>query len=202
MQKDIDVSETQPASSENLKAKEEGIKDGINNSNESETVSYEKYRQLLDEKKKAQAEKESILKEHNEAKKRLKEIEDAKLLEEARYKELYEAREKELAEIKERAEHEKKAFLEAKKIEAFLRATGGLKKDSYRKFIDTSKIILESSGNVDENSLQDYAASFKRDYGELLKNISTTKLPENAPKTGSTEISKMSSAEILKLMQK
>lgn len=168
--------------------------------NQETSIAYDKYRKLLDEKKKVQEELQSKAKIAQEYEQKLKKIEEEKLVEQQRYKELFENRDKELSDIKKRLEDEKTAYLEAKKVQEFLRAVGDLKKDSYIKFIDTKKIILNSDGTIDKESLKDYAATFKRDYGELLKEAGA-KLPEVAPTNSKGDFSSLKSQDILKILK-
>lgn len=159
-------------------------------------VSYAKYRELLNEKKKVQQANEELAK-------KVQAIEEAKLIEEKRYKELYEARENELTSIRNTMEADKAKALEAKKVEAFLKSVGGLKNDSYLALLDKSKIIIESDGTVNKESLEDCVDSFKKSYPELL-NVQVKKgLPEKAPVIETrVSIASLKADDILKQLKK
>lgn len=138
-------------------------------------VAYSTYKKTLSEKKKLQEEFNRIKAERDEHLRKMKDAEEEKLKEEKRYKELFEERDKELKKIRQQQETERQSFREAKKIEAFLRASGGLRNEVYRQFINTDKIIVTSDGKVDEISLQDYVKDFKENHPELLAQTTTSR---------------------------
>lgn len=165
---------------------------------EENKIEYEKYRSLLDEKKKTQAERD-------EYKDKLKHLEEQKLIEQNRYKELYESRQKELEEIKSIRDKEKLAFVEQRKLQAFIESVGGLKRQDYVKFIDTDKIIVESDGSFNKDSLQEYVESFKHSFPELLKQSQVNTLPSDSPKVdkrGKINLKNKTSKEILELIKR
>ena len=165
---------------------------------EENKIEYQKYRSLLDEKKKTQAERDSY-------KDRLKELEEQRLVEQNRYKELYESRNQELEEIKSIQKKEKQAFVEQKKLQAFIESVGGLKRQDYVKFIDTDKIIVESDGSFNQDSLQEYVESFKHSFPELLKQSQVNTLPSDSPKVdkrSKSNLKNKTSKEILELIKK
>jgi hypothetical protein len=159
-------------------------------------VSYESHKKLLDEKKRVQEEKEALTL-------KLKEIEENKLKEESRYKELFESRENELKAIKEQSEKERKALTEHRKLEAFLKEVGGVKKESYVSLIDTDKIIVESDGSLNKTSLQDYVKSFKEQFPELIKSVDLkSDIPSKEPIINGTNTQGMKSKDILAQLYK
>lgn len=162
-------------------------------------IDYAKYRQLLDEKKKIQQALEEKSRREAELSSKLTSYEEEKMKEEKRFKELFEARDNELKKIKDQMETERKAFNEAKKVEAFLRASGGLKNNKYKNFIDTDKILIGSSGDVDDISLTEYVEEFRKSYGELLAMPAKKVTPsQEAPKVDSLNLGSLNSSDLLK----
>jgi hypothetical protein len=142
---------------------------------EEKSVDYSTHRKLLDEKKKEKARVKEL-----EAK--LAEIEEGKLEEEKRYKELFEKRDSELKELQKTLEESKKSKVQRDKLDAFNKAVGGLKNESYSKLVDLDKIIIED-GVVNEASLVDYATEFKKKHPELIDSKpAPSQLPSEAPK--------------------
>jgi len=166
-----------------------------NQSSEQERVDYAKYRELLDEKKKEQ-------KKAREYEAKLKEVEEGKLVEQQRYKELFEARDTELNTLKSELEAKSRSELERMKRDALIREVGGLRRDEYAKFIDMDKIILESDGNLNSESVKEYAKEFKKNFAELIRERSMpSQTPDKAPEVSEPSFNSLSSEEMLKRMK-
>ena len=188
-------SETANKSVENSETKNEPV------ANEWETEKEKilsKQKEILNEKKKLQEELQKIRDTQ-------KKQEEEKLKEQERYKELADKREKELEELRKQRETELTAFKEAKKMNLFLKEVGGLKQDKYQNLVDLDKIIIDSDGNIDKNTLKDYVSQFKTEYPELIKSTEKqeNKPPQNAPRnTPEVDFSKLSYSEQLKYFSK
>jgi oligoendopeptidase F len=168
------------------------------NSNNPESVPYDKFRELLDEKKKLAA-------SFSEAKSTLdklladKEENERKSLEEKQeFKKLYEEEKKRTEKAMAILELKKKEETENKKFEAFQEKVGGLRKAEYRRFVDTEAIPLVD-GKVDEQALEAYAAKFRQDFPELVKETQKTPPPGTSPKSGNTQphTGKLTAADLL-----
>jgi hypothetical protein len=154
---------------------------------EKSKIDYEKYRALLDEKKKTQAERDELAS-------KMRVIEESKLAEEKRYKELFETREKELADLRAGVEKERANAVNSKKLQAFSSATGI--RDSFFSLVDLDKLIVESDGSINKASLEDYVAQFKKAYPELIASAKKG-LPEKAPQSTEVSTKGMKSSDIL-----
>jgi len=135
-----------------------------------------KLQELLDEKKKEQSKRVEL-------EQKLQSIEEEKLKASNQYKELYESKTKELETIATQRELEKQAFLEHKKLDAFLKEVGGLKKGDYVSLIDTSKLIVDESGNINSDSIRVYAEQFKQAYPEIISVNTIQHVGQSAPIT-------------------
>jgi hypothetical protein len=163
-----------------------------------ESVPYTKFRELLDETKKAKAsfsetkaQLDKLLSEREEAeKKRLEETNN--------FKALYEKAEKDRNKLIEMYETEKRSKVNDRKYNAFIKEVGGLRKEEYRKFVDIDALPAESDGSIDTEKIRDYAMKFKEQFPELLAEPSKPQPPSTAPRaTPSGE--KPKSLEELKL---
>jgi len=162
-----------------------------------ESVPYAKFRELLDETKKAKAsfsetkaQLDKLLSEREEAeKKRLEETNN--------YKALYEKAEKDRTKLIELYESEKRSKVNDRKYSAFVREVGGLRKEEYRKFVDIDAIPAEQDGSIDTEKVRDYALKFKEMFPELISEPSKQPPPANAPRATPTGDKPMSQQELL-----
>jgi hypothetical protein len=155
-----------------------------------------KLQELLDEKKKEQAKRVEL-------ESKLQSIEEEKLKASNQYKELYESKAKELETLTKQRELENKAFLEHKKLDAFLKEIGGLKKGDYVSLIDTNKLIADESGNINADSVKVYAEQFKQAYPELISVNTINHIGQNAPRTSNSGSLKGKTAnELFNLLKK
>jgi hypothetical protein len=165
-----------------------------------DTIAYDKYRELLDEKKKigsqfaeTKAALDKLLSE--------KEEHERKAMEEKQeYKKLYEDEQKRVKKAFAILELKEKEEIESKKLAAFTEKIGGLRKAEYKKFIDLESIPF-NDGKIDDRALEEYAINFKTQFPELVKENAKTPPPASAPSSGGTTIAgnKMSSDDLLRL---
>lgn len=147
-----------------------------------ESVPYTKFRELLDETKKAKAsfsetkaQLDKLLSEREEAeKKRLEETNN--------FKALYEKAEKDRNKLIEMYETEKRSKVNDRKYNAFIKEVGGLRKEEYRKFVDVDALPAEPDGSIDTEKIRDYAMKFKEQFPELLAEPSKPQPPSTAPR--------------------
>lgn len=176
----VDTSKTQSVTEKDDRKDTNNSVENDSNSNEEPEVSeWEK------EKRAILAKNKEILDEKKKLSEQLKKIQDAqkrqeeeKLKEQERYKELADKRAKELEELTKQRETELQAFKESKKMSSFLKEVGGLKQDKYKNLVDLDKIIFDSDGSINKDSLKDYVSQFKTEYPEL---VTSTERKDNLP---------------------
>jgi hypothetical protein len=151
--------------------------DSVNN--EQETVDFKTYQRLLAQRK-ADQEKLKKLDEYEKAAKeamKVKELaEQEKLKQEGNlqaiiesYNKRVESVEQEKAQIEEQLNSYKSQFTDALKLSALQEVIGAKFKDKeYYSLVDTSKIAVDDSGQIDEVSLKEYAKHFVIKHKPLL----------------------------------
>jgi hypothetical protein len=151
--------------------------DSVNN--EQETVDFKTYQRLLAQRK-ADQEKLKKLDEYEKAAKeamKVKELaEQEKLKQEGNlqaiiesYNKRVESVEQEKAQIEEQLNSYKSQFTDALKLSALQEVIGAKFKDKeYYSLVDTSKIAVDDSGQIDEVSLKEYAKHFVTKHKPLL----------------------------------
>lgn len=100
------------------------------------------------------------------------------------YKELYEEQLKANEALKNTINEKNNNFLNAQKLSRVKEKLGGFKKQEYNKFIDTSRVIIDNEGNVDETTVDNEVARLKTEYPELIKVKASSELPNEAPESG------------------
>ena len=100
------------------------------------------------------------------------------------YKELYETELANNESLKQKIEKKDNDFLNAEKLSAVKDKLGQFKKPKYDKFIDTSRIIMDNDGHVDETTVDNEVKRLKAEYPELIKVKSSSRLPDEAPESG------------------
>lgn len=145
------------------------------------SVDYDTYSRLLKQRKADQARLNELNAEFNKLKAEREAELEAKMKEEQKWKELAERREKEAKELRTGWESDKQRFINTHKLNAFKEAIGGLKKPEYAKFINPDLIEIDEEGNIDEESVKRYAQEFRKDYPDLIKEVTSPKLPNRAP---------------------
>ena len=129
------------------------------------------------------------------------------LEEKEEWKLLYEREKDEKAKALGDLESKSKFFIDTSKKNAVVQQLGGFKKDSYNRFIDTSKIDVRDDGTFDSDSVNKEVDRLKQEYPELLRIGSATgKMPNEAPvnmgQPQDKNLSKMSMTELLSTYSK
>lgn len=109
-------------------------------------------------------------------------MEKSSLEEKEEWKLLYEREKEEKANALSDLQNKSEFFMDSSKKNAVVQRLGGFKKDSYTKFIDTSKIDVRDDGTFDEESILREADRLKQEFPELLKSSAAPgKMPNEAP---------------------
>lgn len=117
--------------------------------------------------------------------------ETATLEQNKEFQRLYELEQAKNAELNSSLAEKSEKFIKSHKLNAVKEAVGGFKKKEYVKFIDTSKILVDDNGLVDENSVKNEVDRIRKEFPELLTKKSGKLPPSDAPNTGSEPQSKM-----------
>lgn len=142
-------------------------------------VSYETFKKLLDEKKSVQSKLMEMQASLDRFQAEREEAEQAKLVEQNRWKELYEAEANKRKKAEELAEGVRKAARDAKKKEAVL-STLGLKRDEFSRFVDFDA-IPDTDDGFDLEAAKSYVEEFKKNYPELVKEVKQVPPTSTAP---------------------
>lgn len=128
-----------------------------------DTVSYETHKKLLAEKKEASEKARQL-----EAK--LAEIEKAKLEETGNYKKLFESAEAKAKEKEAELEGVLSMLKTAQKRNAVIKhLSGKIPEVVAEKILDVSGVVIDESGEVDDNTAKLVAQKFQADYGYLIQ---------------------------------
>lgn len=163
---------------------------------EGRKVSYDTHRQLLDEKKKVQAELDRLLAEK-------KSREDKEAEEKGEYKKLLDQE----RQAREAAEGKLKTFGEQennrRKMAAILGSAGGTIEEKWYDLVANSALdvvaIDPDTGKVDQMSVTKAVEKLKSTYPEIIKGKGGPGLPNNAPGAGSPGAGKILRTDWLKL---
>lgn len=110
-------------------------------------------------------------------------MEKQSLEENEEWKLLYEREKEEKSKALNELQNKSEFFIETSKKNAVVQRLGGFKKDSYSRFIDTSKIDVSEDGTFDTDSITMEVDRLKQEFPELLKNVSSPgKMPNEAPR--------------------
>lgn len=158
-------------------------------SGSSDSVSYESYQKLLNQRKSDKLKADALEAKLKELEKKANEQEENKLKEQNKFKELYEAKSKEVADLSEKFTGLNQSIVRAEKLSAFERAAGApLKHEAYYSHVDVDAIRMDDSGNIDSESLNEVVGAFRNVHGDSLFNIKTAKtLPSGAPNEAATK---------------
>jgi hypothetical protein len=160
------------------------------------TIAYDTHRKLLDEKKKVQAQLDTLLREKTER-------DEAEARKRGDFEALLKAREDELS--KERAARQELSdrITQGRKLNAVIDALGGNVDQKWLRLIDTDDVVVNpETGEVDPMTVARAAESLKKQWPEMLRKTAT--LPNAAPAgNGGGMISradwlKLSSKEMMK----
>lgn len=147
-------------------------------------LSLEKHKQLLDEKKKIQAEKARIEKELNEYKAKEREKEEADAKKRGDFESILKSRDEELEKIKSELSGYKERISYSQKMTAVLDAIGTKIEDKWLSLIDADKVIINPATNeIDQASVTKLVENLRKDWPEMLKKQSGN-LPDKAPQGG------------------
>lgn len=157
--------------------------------NVSDSVPVDKFRQLLDEKKKL---RDKVNQYEQDEKKRKEEA----MLQEGKLKEMLELREKEAEELRSRLNDAEQRDLIASKMSAVVKGLGSSVDDKWFSIIGqyVDEVVMGEDGNVDTASVSKLVESLKRTWPEMIKKP-VVGVPSGGP-TGSATISR---SEWLKL---
>lgn len=152
--------------------------DGVDNSSqeqqqrESEKQYSESFvKRLLSEKKATQA-------KLREFEQQQKQREEQQLLEENKIKELLERREDELSQTQSKLNQTQDFILNATRLNAFRKATGGKLKDQYSHFLDLSNIEVDpETMSVNEDTVKQTVDNYMQNYPDFFKSV------DNKPKS-------------------
>ena len=122
--------------------------------------------------------------ENEKLKKQIDDSAKDKLIAKEQYKELYDSEVSRTTELEKKLSENTDKFINVHKKQAVIDKLGGFRRTEYNKFIDTSKIIVDDNGNVDEITVDVEVKRLKQEYPELLKRSKGGILPNNAPESG------------------
>lgn len=148
---------------------------GDNNDNldtNSNSVSYESHRKLLNEYKQSKTKLSEIESKYQEIVKRLEQEEEVKLKEQQKWREIAEKKEKELKNAVEQITFLNKKHQNKIKEDHFKKALGADLKKAFMQHVDLDSIQLdEKTGEIDEMTLQNVVEKFKDEFPELVPNF-------------------------------
>jgi hypothetical protein len=151
--------------------------------NEPESIPYSKFRELLDEKKRLQAQYVEVRSEHDKMLSERESQEKQKLEEQKKFEELYKKADQDRKKLLDLLEVQNKKFTNEKKLGAFKEKLGGLKRDDYTRFVDLDKIQTRDDGTVDHDALDAYVNEFRVQFPELVVENKKTPPPSTAPRS-------------------
>jgi hypothetical protein len=145
-------------------------------------VSYETYQKVLDEAKKAKEKAREL-----EAFK--KQTEEEKLKAEGNLQAIIKMREEELFKVREDKEQLERGLQDGSKLRAVLDSLNGRVDDAYYGLFDLSQIVIDPRTQLpDQMSVAKYARDFEAKYGLVIQKDTSSRLPNNAPQTGSASL--------------
>lgn len=148
-------------------------------------VSYESMQKALDEKKRAQEENQQLKERVAAFEKAEKEKERKALEEKGEYEKALALANEELEKEKSKLQSLNSQLTDGKKLKAFLSAVGGDVDEKFWGLIDLDRIKVSDTGEIDKNSLTEYATKFSQQYGnEIIRKGGTQDLPPNPPPPG------------------
>ena len=160
-----------------------------------ETVSYDSYQKVLNQRKADQKKARQFEEELRALREQLKAQENAKLEEKQEYKKLYEAQKAELDAIKSAQAEKDRIMVEKEKQSALVKELGGLKRDEYIRFADLKAIVIDDTGEIDMNSVRMEANRFRQSYGDLIKTETPVRVNSQAPSGTSPVLNQEKSAK-------
>lgn len=167
-----------------------------------ENVPYGKYRDLLDEKKKEQAERRALSERLSEYEKREKEKEDELARKRGDYDKIIASKEAEKAELRSKLDAHERHAQNVKKLGAFLKTSGADIEEKWLKIVDLKSIVLDpDSQEVDQMSVAKTVEDFKKEWPEAFKKAGA-RFPNEAPNTSNGISGFIKASEYAKLSLK
>lgn len=156
--------------------------DNAGDQNPPRSVSYDSYKKAVDEAKAAK-------KKADELERKEKQREEAALAEQGNYKKLLEQRETELKDERKKYSELNSKVTESRKMNAFLGAVSGEIPDKYWGLVDLDAVAVDpETGKPDEASVKAAAEAFEKQYPDVVKKPTRSKLPNDAPNGGSAKL--------------
>lgn len=121
------------------------------------------------------------------------------------FEDLYNAELKRNEELVQKLAEKDSSFLNVQKLNAVKDKLGQFKKPEYNKFIDTSRIIVDNDGNIDQSTVDNEVNRLKQEYPELIKVKAASALPDEAPESGKSiekSLHEMTAAERQEIRRK
>lgn len=146
-----------------------------------QVVAWESHQKLLNQRKADQKKARELEAEVQALRESIKQQENAKLEEKQEYKKLYEATRQELEAKKREQEERDKIIVNKEKQAALAKELGGLKNDAYFKFAELENIVIDDSGQVDQNSVRLEANRFRQAFPELIASTPSVRVNSQAP---------------------
>jgi hypothetical protein len=145
-----------------------------------ETVAYETYKKVLDQRKADQAKARELTAEVERLRSERESEQEAKLAEQKRFEELYAAEKKKAEELSARIKDAETKSIAQRKRDALKQALGGVKRDEYLSFADLNSVLVQEDGTVDADSVKAAAAKFREAHPELITSRQATPLPSES----------------------
>lgn len=141
----------------------------------------------------------------NELTTQLKVQEEAKMLEEKRYKELYEKTQAEIEEERRRATEKEQQYMRSVKVSALQQELGGNINSKYLSFANLDSVSIKDDGSVDSESLREVANEFRKEHGQLIPKSDNTQItghsPSNLDNFNPKSVNEMSHEEKVELLR-
>lgn len=159
--------------------------------NESQTVSYESHKRLLDQRKKDQEDLRAERSKREALEAKLAEDEQKKLEEQGNFKKISEDLKQKLEEKEKNLFALDKKVKDSQKIAAFKsKLPGELSHKDFLSFVKIDAIQFDSNGDIDENSVKAEVERFSSIYPDVIKRKSEADLPNNKAEYSSTKLTK------------
>lgn len=162
------------------------------------THSDKAFRQVSDDMHKYKGEKQELQNKIDAMKAEQAEETRKALEKNSQFEELYNTELKRNDELQTQITEKDTNFLKAQKLAAVKDKLGQFKKPEYNKFIDTTRIIVDNDGNVDQSTVDNEVNRLKQEYPELIKAKVASELLNESPESGKSitkSLVKMSTAE-------
>ena len=148
--------------------------------NQPQTVAYDTYQKVLDQRKADRARARELEAELATVKAKQAEADEKALADQKKFEELYTKEKGERAKLQETVQSMTQRQVENAKREAIKAALGGVRKDDYAKFFDLSAVQLNEDGSVDPESVKVAANKFRESYPELVAGKQSAKIANEA----------------------